>query len=75
MSVDDQLAALARIRDHLRPGGRLALDVFDPNPTRMGIAEEPEAGDVTFVHEGRTLTRRASVRRTRATQAMDVRAR
>jgi SAM-dependent methyltransferase len=31
LHVDDQLAALAAIRRHLRPGGVLAVHLFDPN--------------------------------------------
>ncbi|HLW78996.1 MAG TPA: class I SAM-dependent methyltransferase [Terriglobia bacterium] len=31
LTVDDQLACLARIRHHLAPGGRLVLDVFNPS--------------------------------------------
>lgn len=30
-SVEDQLAALERVREHLRPGGRLAMNVFVPD--------------------------------------------
>jgi SAM-dependent methyltransferase len=42
-TVDDQLAFLARARDHLAPGGLLAFDVFDPNLeyiAKGGLAEE-----------------------------------
>lgn len=31
----DQLAALARIREHLNPGGLLLLDLFHPDPSRL----------------------------------------
>ena len=31
ISIDDQLACLSCAHRHLEPGGRLALDVFDPN--------------------------------------------
>lgn len=30
-TVEDQLAALERVREHLRPGGRLAMNVFVPD--------------------------------------------
>ena len=43
LEVPAQLAALANIRRHLAPAGRLALDVFDPRLERTAIAEEPEA--------------------------------
>ncbi len=31
LEVEDQMACLAAIRDHLAPGGRLIFDVFDPD--------------------------------------------
>ncbi len=31
LTVEDQLAALQCVRRHLKPNGRLALDIFDPN--------------------------------------------
>jgi SAM-dependent methyltransferase len=37
LTVDDQLACLARVRAHLAPGGRFALDIFNPNI--LAIAE------------------------------------
>jgi len=43
LDVEAQLAALANVRRHLKPGGRLALDVFDPRLDRTALAEEPEA--------------------------------
>jgi SAM-dependent methyltransferase len=43
LDVPAQLAALACIRRHLAPGGRLALDVFDPKLASLARAEEPEA--------------------------------
>ncbi|HKS95839.1 MAG TPA: class I SAM-dependent methyltransferase [Terriglobia bacterium] len=48
-TVDDQLACLASIHRHLRPGGKLVLDVFNPSlPLLVGptaanlLGEEPE---------------------------------
>ncbi len=35
LSTDDQLAALARIRHHLNPGGLLILDLFNPDLSRL----------------------------------------
>lgn len=35
LSVDDQVACLTRIRQHLRPRGRLVFDVFNPNMSRI----------------------------------------
>ncbi|MCA9489930.1 MAG: class I SAM-dependent methyltransferase [Myxococcales bacterium] len=72
LTVEAQLAALARIREHLRPGGKLVFDVFDPNPTRMGLAEEPEAHDHWFELDGKRVERRYEIRRDRATQVMQV---
>jgi SAM-dependent methyltransferase len=36
MTVDDQLACLSSIREHLVPGGRLAIDIFNPNIVTIG---------------------------------------
>ena len=54
LSIDDQLAALARIRAHLNPGGLLVLDLFNPDLNRLLDSEgrfvlekvmtEPETG-------------------------------
>jgi hypothetical protein len=42
LTVEAQRACLRRVRAHLTPGGRLVLNVFDPNPTliasRLGVA-------------------------------------
>ncbi len=35
LTTDDQLAALARIRQHLNPGGLLLLDLFNPDLARL----------------------------------------
>ncbi len=35
LTTDDQLAALARIRQHLNPGGLLLLDLFHPDLNRL----------------------------------------
>jgi ubiquinone/menaquinone biosynthesis C-methylase UbiE len=43
LDVPGQLAALANVRRHLAPGGRLALDVFDPKLASLARAEEPES--------------------------------
>jgi len=40
---DAQVEALARVRDHLAPGGRLALDVFNPLMMPLGAQVLPEA--------------------------------
>jgi len=35
LTVDDQMEALSRIREHLNPGGRLLLDLFNPDLGRL----------------------------------------
>jgi SAM-dependent methyltransferase len=35
LTLDDQLEALTRIRQHLHPGGLLLLDIFNPDPSRL----------------------------------------
>jgi ubiquinone/menaquinone biosynthesis C-methylase UbiE len=54
LSTEDQLATLARIRDHLNPGGILLLDLFNPDLSRLldfrgqvaldKVSVEPETG-------------------------------
>ncbi|HMW34338.1 class I SAM-dependent methyltransferase [bacterium] len=39
-TVDEQLAALACIKDHLEPGGTLILDVFNPDPVLCSQGRE-----------------------------------
>ena len=61
LTVEEQLACLACAHRHLEPGGRLALDVFNPDlraltDSRMG-QEGPE--EPPFVlDDGRSVTRR-----------------
>lgn len=47
---DDRQACLSRIREHLAPGGLLAIDVFQPDPSRIagvdgGVVDEGSAVD------------------------------
>ena len=72
LDVDAQLAALTRIRAHLRPDGWLALDVFEPNLARMAVDEPdtPERDAVDF--EGRRIRRYFAVRRDQARQVMEL---
>jgi SAM-dependent methyltransferase len=35
LSLDDQLVTLSRVRDHLRPGGLLLIDLFNPDLARL----------------------------------------
>ena len=50
LAPDDRWACLARVREHLSPRGRLALDVFQPDPERIvgrdgGVLDEWERID------------------------------
>jgi SAM-dependent methyltransferase len=67
-TVEQQLACLARVRAHLAPGGLLAFDVFNPKLENMAKDGDPEALELTFAHEGRTVRRFMSITRDRVTQ-------
>lgn len=70
-TVDEQLQALARVRDHLRPGGWLALDLFEPMLDR--IATPSEHGEQPpFDWDGRSLIRAYDVTRDHARQLQEV---
>ena len=43
LSVEEQLACLTRVHQHLAPGGRFAFDVFEPDMGRMTSARFTEA--------------------------------
>ena len=64
ITVDDQLAALAAIRQHIQPGGKLVLDLFNPSlpylvdESRLGeFGEEPEF----TMPDGRRVARRTKI--------------
>ena len=42
LSAEEQLSCLTRVHQHLAPGGRFALDVFDPDIRRMTSARFTE---------------------------------
>ncbi|MEZ4453261.1 MAG: class I SAM-dependent methyltransferase [Nannocystaceae bacterium] len=71
VTVDDQLEALTRLRDHLRDDGWLALDVFEPNLERMA-RDDPDTPEEPFEFEGRSIIRNFAVRRDRTTQTMAI---
>lgn len=73
LDVPSQLAALARIRHHLAPGGQLAFDLFDPKLDRIASVDEPESLAATFRHEGHEMRRFDAVHRDHTTQTMTVR--
>ena len=65
LAVEDQLACLAAIHRHLVPGGRLILDVFNPDIERLAAAPAPagpwvEDSDFTLP-DGRRVVRRFRV--------------
>jgi SAM-dependent methyltransferase len=46
LTVKDQLACLQRIHEHLVPGGRLAIDVFNPDIVMIGQWLGPKRGGI-----------------------------
>ena len=72
LTVDHQLEALTRIREHLRPGGWLALDVYEPDLARMALVEEGETEQPPFEQGGRRVRRSFRVRRDHRTQVADL---
>jgi SAM-dependent methyltransferase len=62
-TVEDQLACLACVRRHLAPRGLFAFDVFNPDPARMALPEEPETEDLRFELDGEQVVRYTAVRR------------
>lgn len=71
-TVHQQLQTLRRIHAHLRPGGLLALDVFDPDLARM--ATESEVGEQPpFAWRDRSVIRAYSVVRDHSEQVQTVR--
>ncbi len=68
----DQLACLACVRRHLAPEGRFAFDVFQPDPARIALTEEPEHEEDRFRDGEDEVVRLVSIRRDLATQTQDV---
>ena len=60
LTVDDQLACLAAVRRHLAPGGRFALDLFDPDLEHLtGELGRESAPEPAFaLPDGRRVLRR-----------------
>jgi len=75
LDVAAQLAALANVRRHLAPGGRLALDVFDPRLASLARAEDPEALAVTASTPRGRVQRFDRVTRDAARQLLTLRVR
>ncbi|MBZ5674896.1 MAG: class I SAM-dependent methyltransferase [Acidobacteriia bacterium] len=60
ISVEEQLSFLACVHRHLRPGGKLALDVFNPNLQALASAIHPDEIEDTAelaMADGRTMRR------------------
>jgi SAM-dependent methyltransferase len=61
VTVAEQKACLACIHQHLKPQGRLIIDVFNPNPARLipgsDLGEEIEDLPETQLPDGRTVRR------------------
>ena len=74
-TVEDQLACLACVRRHLRPGGVFAFDVFAPALDRIATANEPEHEECRFTQDGEEVVLRTAIERDRVTQVQRVRMR
>ncbi|MGH9804571.1 MAG: methyltransferase domain-containing protein [Candidatus Acidiferrales bacterium] len=64
LTVDDQLACLARIRRHLPRGGRLVFDIFQPNLAMLhdpAFTEEREEFPEIKLPDGRRFRRASRV--------------
>jgi SAM-dependent methyltransferase len=70
--VEDQLACLARVREHLAPGGAVAFDVFVPRLDRTALVDEPEHEDVRFEQDGLQIVRYTAVHRNISEQTIEV---
>lgn len=60
LTVDDQLQALAALREHVSPGGRIVIDVFNPSLpflTDQRITIEPYAEPAFTMPDGRHVVR------------------
>ena len=79
LTVDDQRSCLRCIHQHLADGGRLAINIFNPNILRIGQALRDGQGTLqrrglSFTHprSGRTTERWESVAYDHARQEFDV---
>jgi SAM-dependent methyltransferase len=71
----EQLACLACVREHLAPGGRLAFDVFVPDPARLAEDSQPEREDARYLRGDEEIVRFVAVQVERATQLLHVQVR
>ena len=65
LTVDDQIACLRTIHEHLQPGGRLILDVFNPSLELLTAPASEEHGDEPefSTPDGRRIVRRFRIAR------------
>ena len=75
LDVPAQLAALERVRRHLAPNGRLALDVFDPKLASLARSEDAEALAVSADTASGRVQRFDRVARDAARQVLTLRMR
>ncbi len=71
-TVEQQLACLARVREHLAPGGVFAFDVFNPRLDLLATETRPEEFDLTFRQGDREVQRLVATRYDRARQVSHV---
>ncbi len=65
LTVEDELACLARVRRHLKPGGRFILDLFNPSLALLladNVGRETEEQAVRDLPDGRRVRRVTVVR-------------
>jgi SAM-dependent methyltransferase len=63
-TVDDQLAALWTLKQHLHPAGRLVLDLFNPDPRELLADQGVLVHERTFATDDGTQVQKYVVRRT-----------
>jgi SAM-dependent methyltransferase len=74
LTVEDQLAALVRVRAHLSHDGLFAFDVFAPRHDRLAQTEVAEIEDARVLRDGEEIVRYAAIPRIDvARQIMDLR--
>jgi SAM-dependent methyltransferase len=71
-AVDEQLACLAAVRSHLRPGGTFAFDVFNPRLDVLAAADGDEEPDLRFEQDGEQVVRFVRTVRDRAAQLLSL---
>jgi SAM-dependent methyltransferase len=74
-TIEDQLACLARVRQHLDAEGLLAFDVFNPRLERIARLEEPEFEELRFELDSDEVVRHTRVTRDHGRQVQRVRMR